>query len=1066
MRIAIGADHAGLPLKSPLIEEFSAEGHVFIDLGTHNTDPVDYPDIARAVGEAVILGRADRGIVLCGSAQGASVASNKLPGIRAALAHDTYSAHQSVEHDDCNVLCLGARVIGPALAAEVTRSWIGAQYTGEERHARRVEKIHKLEHHHPLLDLRLQGQSAWVDDLRLDVLKSGEFRGLIAQGITGVTSNPTIMERSISGSDAYDPAIRRLVREGKSPREIAIALWMEDIRVATDQLRPIYDLTEGADGYASIEVDAELAYDTEGTLKEARRLWSELNRPNVMVKVPGTPAGLPAIRQLTSEGINVNITLLFSQEMHEQVMEAYLSGLEEWTSRPANGGGTRPPASVASFFVSRVDSKVDPALHSRLQGGAATEDERQELEPLLGTAAIANAKLAYQRFLENFSGPRWETLARRGARVQRPLWASTSTKDPSYRDVLYVEELVGPDTVNTMPRQTIEAFKDHGYVRRSVDQNLDQARDQLRALARHGIDLDQITEQLQQEGVEAFASSFDSLLQTIARKRDEILSQEDDREQHHGGAVQAHWEVERRQLAELGLIERIWRRDPAAWSTDPAHTSVITQRLGWLDVAKQMQEKVGEISQFVERVRADGYERAVLLGMGGSSLAPEVFRRVFGRRDGFLDLTVLDTTDPETIASVERTRDLGKTLFLVASKSGTTVETLSHFAYFWERGAGRGDQFAAITDPGTPLEALARERHFRGLFLNPADIGGRYSALTYFGLVPAGLLGLDLAVLLERAIELSERCTAQEQVEHNPGFLLGTLLSAAARAGRDKVTFALPPELEAFGLWGEQLLAESTGKSGLGLIPIAGESLGSPDRYGSDRLFVALDLNGKSTSAALGALAAADHPTAVLRLRDEADLAGEFFRWEFATAVAGASLGVDPFDEPNVQEAKDRTQEALAEYARQGRLPDVPADSIEALPSFLGQAQPGNYLALMAYLPYRDEIGQALQAVRTAARDTYRIATTVGFGPRFLHSTGQLHKGGPNSGLFLQLIADDQQDLAIPGATYSFGVLKQAQAVGDFQALQQHGRRVIRLHLGPDPVRRLEDIAARISSTS
>jgi transaldolase len=520
MQLVIAADHAGLRLKEFLKERLQAEGHSVQDAGTHGAEPVDFPDYARKVAEEVILGRAERGIFVCGSGEGGAIAVNKIPHARAALATDTYSARQSVEHNDANVLCLGARVLGDALAWELTRVWIDARFDGEERHRQRLAKLAALDHRLTLFELQAQGQSAWVDNIRRGELQNGDFRRMVREGITGVTSNPTILEKAVSGSHDYEDAMQTLTRQRVSPRDIAFHLWADDIRQAADQLRPIYEMTERADGYASIEVDAELALNTQGTIEQGRQLWRDVNRPNVMIKVPATREGLPAIQRLIAEGINVNITLLFARQRYDEVMEAYLAGLEE---RLAAGQPIDHVASVASFFVSRVDTAVDKQLDAKIKA-ATNEQERAELQGLLGQAAVANAKLAYQRFQERFGDARWRRLAEHGAMVQRPLWASTSTKNPTYRDVIYVEELIGPNTVNTMPPATIEAFKEHGYVRRSVDADLDAAYAALDALARHGIDLDAVTEQLQVEGVDSFAASFDQLLGAIAAKAEQALS--------------------------------------------------------------------------------------------------------------------------------------------------------------------------------------------------------------------------------------------------------------------------------------------------------------------------------------------------------------------------------------------------------------------------------------------------------------------------------------------------------------------------------------------------------------
>jgi hypothetical protein len=437
--------------------------------------------------------------------------------------------------------------------------------------------------------------------------------------------------------------------------------------------------------------------------------------------------------------------------------------------------------------------------------------------------------------------------------------------------------------------------------------------------------------------------------------------------------------------------------------------------------------------------------------MGGSSLAPEVFRQTFGAPRGALDVHVLDTTDPAAIIALETSIDVRKTVFIVASKSGTTLETLSHYRHFWQQAGQKGGQFIAITDPGTPLAEEATRRGFRRSFLNPPDIGGRYSALSYFGLVPAALGGVDLAGLLDRAATMTQACSPSVPTGENPGAWLGAVFAEASKVGRDKITIVAPSAIQSFGVWAEQLIAESTGKEGKGLVPVADEALGAPAVYGNDRLFVRLALPGDDGPSALAALGKAGHPVVTLKLSDPLAIGAEFFRWEYAIAVAGAILGINVFDQPNVQEAKDLTKKVLSE----GNPPTVgegirwagqPGATLEAaIQALLGQVRAGDYVALLAFVAPTAEHDRALNAIRLAIRDTYRVATTVGYGPRYLHSTGQLHKGGPNTGVFLQLVGDDADDLPIPGEKFSFGVLKQAQALGDFQALRNHGRRVLRI---------------------
>ena len=481
-----------------------------------------------------------------------------------------------------------------------------------------------------------------------------------------------------------------------------------------------------------------------------------------------------------------------------------------------------------------------------------------------------------------------------------------------------------------------------------------------------------------------------------------------------------------RELAEQEVLPRIWRRDPTVWGDDPGE---ISDRLGWLDVAQAMRPRVDELRTFASRCAAEGMTSVVLAGMGGSSLAPEVLHAMLGSAPGMPELIVLDTTHPDTIAAMDRALDLDRTLFVVASKSGTTIETLSHLEHFWERNPRR-DRFVAITDPATSLEETARERGFRATFLNPPDIGGRYSALSLFGLVPSALLGADLDGLLDGADAMARACAAEVPVDENPAALLGTAAATAALGGRDKLTYVAAQELAALGSWIEQLVAESTGKRGKGVLPVEGEEVGAPDVYGDDRFFV-------SAGAAVDALHER-HPVVALNGRTDAfGLGSAFFLWELATAVAGAVLGINPFDQPNVQEAKDATAQALEQ--------DLPPPGVPALEGLLDGLAPPDHLAILAYLPRDGETAARLQRVRMRLRDRLRVATTVGFGPRYLHSTGQLHKGGPATGVFVQVVDEPREDVAVPGKPYTFGRLIRAQADGDLRALLERRRRATRM---------------------
>lgn len=906
------------------------------------------------------------------------------------------------------------------------------------------------------------GQSLWYDNIQRRLLENGELAALIGRGdIRGITSNPSIFDNAISRSSDYDTALVSLAWSGLDRRAIFDQLTVEDIRAAADLFRDLYDSTGGGDGFVSLEVDPGLAKDTRATIAEAARLWELVDRPNLMVKIPATAEGIPAIRESIAAGINVNVTLIFSLERYAEVMAAYLAGLEQ---RLNAGKPVDRLASVASFFVSRVDTKVDRRLEEivRQEGSQAALASR-----LLGRAAVANAQLAYAQYRRVFEGEDFARLKAQGARPQRPLWASTSTKNPAYSDVKYVEELVGPGTVNTIPPQTLEAFRDHGNPRLTLTDDLSEARFVMESLEELGISMAQVTRELEEEGVKAFADSFNSLMATIEARRKSAVAQ-------LGALANATGERVRRLEGE-NAARRLYGLDASLWSQDPAVQSEIRERLGWLFLPETSQEILGELSDFAVEARQAGFERALLLGMGGSSLASETMSLMLSPAvetggTGGLRLRILDSTDPAEVLAAERWASGGKTLFIVSSKSGGTTEVMSFFHYFWQKVAGTGagqpgDAFIAITDAGTSLERLAREKNFRRVFLADPTVGGRNSALSAFGLVPAVLMGIDIARLLERGRWMMRQCGPEVPVVRNPGLVLGAVMGEGALLRRDKLTLIADEQLAPFGAWLEQLIAESTGKEGKGILPVAGEPVGGPEVYGDDRLFVYFRRDGKHDDA-LERLRQAGHPAIVFNLEDGYDLGAEFYRWEVATAIASAILGVNSFDQPDVQDNKDRTKALIRAYREQGELEEGPpawegdgfrvygrmelrqAGSLpEAVRFFLEQGRAGDYVALNAYLPREERIEGLLADLRIAIRERTRLATTVGFGPRFLHSTGQMHKGGPNTGLFLQLTADHERDIEIPEEGIRFGVLQRAQAIGDYEALLARGRRVLRVHL-------------------
>ncbi|KQT77800.1 bifunctional transaldolase/phosoglucose isomerase [Methylobacterium sp. Leaf466] len=937
-----------------------------------------------------------------------------------------------------------------------------------------------------------QGQAVWLDFVARGFIADGRLKALVdGDGLRGVTSNPSIFEKAIGDSTEYDGALKA-VMDGGDSRVVDLyeGCAIADIQAAADVLRPVYEASDGADGYVSLEVSPYLALSTEDTLEEARRLHATVARDNLMVKVPATPAGIPAIQALTAEGISVNVTLLFGQDAYEQVARAFVAGLRAFADK---GGDVSRVASVASFFISRIDVAVDKALDEAI---ARTEgaDEKAALEALKGKVAIANAKLAYQRYKRIVAEPAWQALAARGAKPQRLLWASTGTKNKAYSDVLYVEELIGPDTVNTMPPATMDAFRDHGTVRAAIEEDVAGARAVMASLAAAGIDIDAITTRLVEEGVQLFIDAADKLLGAVAAKRADLLGPKLDGQTlvlddaiggHARKAVEA-WRAS-------GAIRRLWARDKTLWSdTDE------DKWLSWLRIVEDELAHVSDYAAFAEDVRQTGFTDVVVLGMGGSSLGPEVLAETYGAREGYPSLRILDSTDPDQVRQVEAAVTLETTLFVVASKSGSTLEPNVFRDYFLGRmkalvGARAGAHFVAVTDPGSAMEAAAKADGFRKVFYGVKQIGGRYSVLSAFGLVPAAASGIDVEAFLNTARTMVRSCGPAVPPAQNPGVLLGTALGAAAlQAGRDKVTFIASPGIDTFGAWAEQLIAESTGKEGQGLIPIDGEPVDVPAVYGRDRIFVYLRLDNRADpyqDEAVRNLEREGHPVVHITMANEEQLPQEFFRFEMATAVVGAMMGINPFDQPDVEASKIETKKLFDAAERDGALPaETPlfaddtialyadpanagalpaaAEGLEAaIAAHLARVKDGDYVALLAYVARNEGHRAILQDARVRLRDTRKVATCLEFGPRFLHSTGQAYKGGPDTGVFLQITADPAQDLPIPGRTLGFGTVVAAQARGDFSVLAERGRRALRVHIkGGDVEAGLKRIAAAIKA--
>lgn len=913
---------------------------------------------------------------------------------------------------------------------------------------------------HELLE---HGQSYWLDNLSRDMIRSGELaRRVEDEGLRGVTSNPAIFHKAITTGEAYDDEIADLVAGGAPVARIYESLVVADIRDACDVLRPVYDSSDGVDGYVSLEVSPRLIHDTAGSIEEGRRLWAAVDRPNLMIKIPGTPAGVPAIEQLLVDGINVNVTLLFDVPAYDEVARAHIRALRR---RHDAGQPLSTVASVASFFLSRIDVLVDSLIAHRIDANPAPDGPAR----LMGKAAVASAKFAYRSFEQLYAGDEWQELASAGARAQRLLWASTSTKNPLYDPVRYVEPLIGPETVNTMPESTIEAFSDTGHVRPgTIRENYDDAVRVFQDLEAIGIDMVSVASQLVNEGAEKFIGPFDRLLGTLAARRRELLD---------SGASLALSDVAAAAgdalfgaLEELRLSRRVVAGDASLWSDDEVEQAAIARRLGWIDAAARTREQLPEFEALAGELVDEGAQDVVVLGMGGSSLTPAVLSASMRGREGYPRLRVLDDIDPEAVRRLESDLDPDRTLFLVASKSGTTIETLSLYRHFraWVEAAGvspAGRRFVAVTDPGTPLVEEARTEGFRGVVETPADVGGRYSALTAFGILPAVLAGLDADGLLRAAERMRENAGPATPLEENPALGLGVRLGALARGGRDVLTITAPPALAAFPDWLEQLVAESTGKDGVGILPVIGEPARAASEYGRDRVFLHFGLQGAPSPDAetrLTAIEAEGHPVIRVALSDPSDLGGEFLRWELAVAAASVVLGVNPFDEPDVSEAKERARARL-EAGPAGDDDDEPVDvrfvrGLEvaapgtsgdpSLGSWIRQIDPDDYVAILAYFADSEERLRRLEQVRRAVAGRTGAPTTLGFGPRYLHSTGQLHKGGPARGSYLVLTADVAEDLAVPGRDYGLADIRLAQALGDAEALADRGRPVLQVNLG------------------
>ncbi|MFH1887030.1 MAG: bifunctional transaldolase/phosoglucose isomerase [Pseudomonadota bacterium] len=930
-----------------------------------------------------------------------------------------------------------------------------------------------------LQELAASGQSVWCDFVRRLFVTSGELSRWIGRGVSGVTSSPYLYEKAIAASQDYDGDLKVLAGRGLSVDEMYESLAVTDMRLAADALAWVYEQTRGRDGFVTMGLDPAMARDADWTVAAALRLFSAVGRENVMIKVPATTAGVEAIRRLTAAGVNVNATLGFGEAACVAAAQAFLEGLGELSEKgpKAPGGiGVDRLGCLVSVYAGRMDDTLGRALE---RAGEAT---------FKGMApGVALARLIHGRLEETLSTDKARALAEKGVRLPLTLFTSMDVRNPALGGTHYVDALALPGTKATCPPRILAALLDAGSP--PAPASPDEARETVERLFASGLDIPALADRLQEQALADYASSSARVRKNIEGRRALIVSAKKSYAASLGPlAAKADQAVKK--LRDEDVLARIWSGDHTVWKPEPTE---ISNRLGWLWAPETMAGAAEELAEFTDSLRREGFTHALLLGMGGSSLAPELFARTF-TAPGFLDLAVLDSTDPGAVLARTQRSDPARTLYIVSSKSGGTEETLSFLKYCWDlavKALGKkeaGRHFAAITDPGSGLFAMARDLGFRKVFVNDPNVGGRYSALTWFGLTAAALVGADCGRLLRRAQAMAANahsCNCPVDGD-NTAARLGAALAVAAAKGKDKLTLITSPSIAAFGPWVEQLVAESTGKEGKGILPIAGEPVGPPASYAEDRLFVYLRLIGEHThDAAVAALEQEGRPVIRLHLRDLHDLGGEFFRWEMATAVAGALMHINPFDQPNVESAKKEAKKMVAAYRETGTLPEAEpsamdgpirvyaggpvtgiAEALEGLFAHIQEGPPRSYLALCAFIAPTPEADNILARIRAGAAARYGIAVTAEYGPRFLHSTGQLHKGDAGNGLFIQLTADMPEDAPIPDepggktSSLSFGVLKKAQALGDALALAQAGRPVVGFHLGKDPMaglRRLEE---------
>lgn len=1049
--VVIACDHAGFELKDTVIGAAQDMAWDVIDVGTYSNQSADFPDFAQLGAEKILKGEADRGIFLCGSGVGVCVAANKIPGIYACVCHDTYSAHQGVEHDAMNVLCFGSRIIGPELAKELVKAYLTAEFNNAPNQVRRFDKIKRIE----------------AGDLYLaDKLKNLESAGqtLYARFDKNTPVNHIAVQQQIDddhvrGIIVTAKAVCNCIKANNAFSNQSVPMYMSqwccnqvykysvagEIRDIANRLKPVYNETGGVDGFALVEHSCPSFTEENELAESVRGFWKSVNRPNLMIGLPAIEPALNVAKQLICEGINIFFTAVTSEKSFRAAYDTVLNALE---TRVGEG---KPIDTAASCIVIEPD-KIDEAC------GIAFSDNSPGLRFAHRLVALAEKIATSERVTK---------LRTENGKTPRLLWLTDRETGIQYQN-----RLIARDTITAMTPCQITTFRETGELRvLAPDKNAVQT-----GATPESTYLPQpISQKLQEAKVELMIKAFEAMQNGINQQSASVEKALDPLVE----PILANF----KKIDEESVISRMFAKDPTVWTFDTQAYPEIRNRLGWLDIYKGI-EKSGEDYKAIRAgLKKDGIKKVLLIGMGGSSLAPEVLSLTFPEADG-LDLQIIDSTDPGQVLVAEDNNPLAETVYIVASKSGGTAEIRALMDYFYAKakdalGDDAGKHFIAITDPGTLLERTATELKFRHIVLSDPSIGGRFSVLSPFGIVPAVLIGLDPAAIYEKVSDMAKICAPSSPIGANEGAALGVYMGTATLNKRDKITILTDSQFTSFGSWLEQLIAESSGKIGRGIVPIDIEPELPANAYAADRAFVYVNYSGEK-EAFVEELIAAGQPVLTIKLNDKMDIFREFYRWEIAISVACALINVNAFDQPNVQDSKTRTIAKVNDYKKNGKLDELEtvwsAEGVEAyfnfespalsaaktvkefVAEFVKLAKSGeDYIAINAYIPRNDETQDTLQTFRKNILETTNCATTLGFGPRFQHSTGQLHKGGANNGVFIQIVADSPRDAEIPGEGMSFAIFERAQALGDFDALLAMERRAVRLNLGKAPLSILID---------